>query len=281
MFSSQQVRSQEAVRDAVTLVSPAADAHLLSVEVSTVMRSLSQAVSPAGRTPFRAPWEPTPLTDLHAGPRALLKAVNPSATGVLLLLDLAKIDELVAADPTRAMLYLGFRAVLWASPFLSGTPDSLQRAYAAALQPPLVDRTRLCPRAVGNAVPLLFLRALYNVLGPMTLARSWSEQLEDHFLRSLPRLLAVGSHGPSADVLEARLLAARLQSTPLARFFPARVVRDQIWKRHHDLLRGRVAGAPDPLLRLRDASAAADRCVCGASKEFDSRRCSVLDWQFS
>lgn len=113
-------------------------------------------------------------------------------------------------------------------------------------------RHRACSRAVGRALPLVYLRALRGALGPLTLARAFSEQLEDRFLRSLPRVL-----GPSGP--DAHLVAHSVRFTPLARFFPARVAEDARWNAHRQGLNAAMARAANALDMVRLAAANADR----------------------
>ncbi|XP_037518442.1 uncharacterized protein LOC119395530 [Rhipicephalus sanguineus] len=123
-------------------------------------------------------------------------------------------------------------------------------------RPPIADKQRACSRAVGHAVPLVYLQAMRGALGPLTVARMWTDQLEDRFLRSLPLLLP--QPGP-----DAHLVARSVRDTPLARFYPARLADAKSWNAYLLALAASMANATgqrkSTLLKVRMAAAAADR----------------------
>ncbi|XP_077538914.1 uncharacterized protein LOC144151672 [Haemaphysalis longicornis] len=217
-------------------------------------------VPPAEDKVLSADASTIPVYNLGAGPQALVRAATARTpesgkSPVLLLLpgvDLKQLEGLVSSGPRKVLQYVGFRAALWAAPFVSAPPEALLQAHMLTQQPPIARKRRVCSRAVGRAVPLVYLRALRGALGPLTLARAFSEQLEDRFLRSLPRVL--GPTGP-----DAHLVAHSVRFTPLARFFPARVAEDSRWNAHRQGLNAAMARAANALDMVRLAAANADR----------------------
>lgn len=175
-----------AVRDATKFLS--SDTLGVADEVTEVVRRLLVVADSKLPSPS---WLPTPLTNLPAGTRTLVRASKPLAADAQLLpgLNLTALDALVQEKPAQTLQYVGFRVALWSVPFVESPPDSLIKSFMLNLRPPLAEKSRLCVRALGMIVPLTFLRALRGALGPMTLARAWTEQLEDRFLRALPAIL--------------------------------------------------------------------------------------------
>ncbi|KAH6928539.1 hypothetical protein HPB50_016876 [Hyalomma asiaticum] len=251
----------DAVRDTVAFVSPSADARTVAEDVVKVLSDLSR-IQDAALT-RRGPIDDTlPLSNLSAGLAALVRAASSSprlAPSTVLLLhgvDLPSLSALVTARALPVLHYVGFRAALWVAPFVATPPDKLIMAHMLTRQPPIADKQHACSRAVGHAVPLVYLRALRGSLGPLILARMWTDQLEDRFLRSLPRLLP--QPGP-----DAHLVARSVRDTPLARFYPARLADGKGWNTHLLALAASMANTTgqrkNTLLKVRMAAAAADR----------------------
>ncbi|KAL1419194.1 hypothetical protein MTO96_005294 [Rhipicephalus appendiculatus] len=259
--ASQEQLLSDAVRATVAFVSPAADARTVAEDVVKVLSDLSKIQDAALSAPGLL-YDTLPLSNLSAGLAALVRtassswAVAPSSALVLPGVDMKSLSELVSADALRVLHYVGFRAALWAAPFVATPPDKLITAHMLTRRPPIADKQRACGRAVGHAVPLVYLRAMRGALGPLHVARMWTDQLEDRFLRSLPRLLP--QPGP-----DAHLVAHSVRHTPLARFYPARLADAGSWNAYLLALAASMANTTgqrnSTLLKVRMAAAAADR----------------------
>lgn len=91
-------------------------------------------------------YDTLPLSNLSAGVAALVRsaisssAVAPSSVLVLPGVDLKSLSKLVSSYALRVLHYVGFRAALWAAPFVATPPDKLITAHMLTRRPPIADR---------------------------------------------------------------------------------------------------------------------------------------------
>ncbi|XP_049515458.1 uncharacterized protein LOC125941700, partial [Dermacentor silvarum] len=133
----------DAVRATVTFVTPSADARTAAEDVVNVLSDLFKIQDAALSAPVQ---DTLPLSNLSAGLAALVRTASssPSFTpsSVLLLpgVDVESLSALVSGGASRVLHYVGFRAALWAAPFVTTPPDKLILAHMLTRQPPIADK---------------------------------------------------------------------------------------------------------------------------------------------
>ncbi|XP_064455757.1 uncharacterized protein LOC135366781 isoform X1 [Ornithodoros turicata] len=240
----------DAAEQIASLTNPPASAEDIAEDITEVARLLGTSVlGLPHKKHYRFPVV-VPLSNFSFTIKPMLEIAYPKDLPSLVFGKssdiILSVTAIVRGNPTSVVNYLGFWIWLYFAPYMN--IQGLSDIYPLTLTVPPVSGGRHCSRLVERAMPMQYMRALATELSSMTPARMFTTQVENRFLRQLPRFSWLSPN--RADTVDAHVAKYITRKIRVAHFFPFRTRNDVTWAAYENATKQEISNASGPLNRV-------------------------------